>query len=488
MKKLISTALALIMLLASFSACAQTNETSGETDATGPSGDDLVSDTEGTTWDGKYTDGLPEKDYDGYTFNIYTRENTTHYNFVVEEMNGVGLNDAIYERNAKVADRFNINFTETTYTDETMARTNVMAGEDAYSIMNVRCTAANTMAQENLCYPINKLPYVDIEKPYWDADLTEQLAVGGKKYFAIGATNLSTYDFMNVLLFNKDMVRNLGFQSPYDYVTSGKWTLDVFGEMAAAASNDLNGDSKMNAKDQWGLLGVAKYAHVALLLGGDVKMINKDANGYPVYEMATDERLISVYEKVFRVTADNGAWYNTSDGSNEATQYHKMFRENQGMFLVTMFYYIETLRDMESEFGILPFPKYDEAQERYRNRISFFDTLVVPTTSSDLERTSIIIEALTCESMNLVIPAYYDIALKTKYARDEESQEMLDIIMANRVIDFGDTYFCSNIRDGWLANMFINNTRDLVSTASKYNKTMEKLLTKMTELYDSHEG
>jgi hypothetical protein len=164
-----------------------------------------------------------------------------------------------------------------------------------------------------------------------------------------------------------------------------------------------------------------------------------------------------------------------------------MFRENKGLFLCTIFYYIDIMRDMETEFGIIPFPKFDEKQERYRNRISFYDTFVVPITATNLDRTSIIIEALTCESMNTVVPAYYDIALKTKYTRDDESQEMLDLIMVNRVLDLGDTVYVGLIRDSWLANMFVNNQRDIVSAASKNIKTIDSALQKMIDLYNALE-
>ena len=39
-----------------------------------------------------------------------------------------------------------------------------------------------------------------------------------------------------------------------------------------------------------------------------------------------------------------------------------------------------------------------------------------------------------------VIPAYYDVQLKTKIARDDESSEMLDIIFAGRKYDLGSIY------------------------------------------------
>ena len=62
------------------------------------------------------------------------------------------------------------------------------------------------------------------------------------------------------------------------------------------------------------------------------------------------------------------------------------------------------------------------------------DILAVPITATNLERTGIITEALSAESYKRVIPAYYETALKTKYARDDESVQMLDMIANSRGI------------------------------------------------------
>lgn len=141
---------------------------------------------------------------------------------------------------------------------------------------------------------------------------------------------------------------------------------------------------------------------------------------------------------------------------------------------------------METEFGILPFPKYDDSQKDYITRISFFDMFTVPVTVSDVERTSAIIEALNCQSGNIVIPAYYEISLKTKYARDNDSAGMLDLIMANRVVDCGDTIWVGEIRDGWLAAMFQNNNRNIVSTAQKYTRLMNLTFDKIVKSYEKN--
>ncbi|MBR4895541.1 MAG: hypothetical protein IKZ41_03865 [Clostridia bacterium] len=490
-KRVLTLLLAALFLLGALGSCSQQTENAADegvtADAANPS--PTAEDPAQIEEDEPeiVSDDLPERDYGGFSFNIYTRSNTTHYAFLTEELNGEVLNDAIYERNLKIAERFNVVFTETEYSDEAMAQNNVQSGDDTFSLMNVRCTAADTMAKKRLCFDISTFQYIDLSKPYWDDELTRMIGIGDRQFTAIGSADLTVIDFMNVLLFNKNLHEQYQMEDFYTLVREGKWTFDRFGEYAAAATQDIDGDGTYGKNDQWGVLGVAKYLHCTFLPAGGAMYISKDADNYPAFTMGTDEHFLAVFEKIFSVLNDNNAWYKTTDDSNEATAYHNMFRNNQGLFMATIFYYIESLRDMDYDFGIVPFPKFDEAQENYYGRISFFDTSVIPVTVPDSEMSSIVFEALTCESFNSVIPAYKDVALKSKFARDEDSSDMIDVILEHRIIDFGDSYFQGTIRDGFVAGMFVNDNHDLASAVKTRTKSTEKTLDKMITAYEEGE-
>lgn len=485
MKKLIALLLLGAMMTSALLSCSEA-PTENNTDKTDAPAAETVSgiaeETEAETEEA-VTDNLPEKNYDGYSYNIYTRTNTTHYQFLTEEYTGEVLNDAIYDRNLKIADRFNVVFTETEYSDENAPTPLVMSGDTTYSLMNVRCTAANTMAQKNYLYNISNLEYIDLEKPYWDKELTEAISIGPYYFSAIGSTNLTAIDFMTTLLFNKQILAETNLGDIYTMVREGTWTFDRFGEMGAAVTRDVDGNGTYDANDTWGVLGASKYLHCSFIQSAGAMYMYKDADNMPTYSITSDEHFINVFGKIFEVINDNNAWYLTTDTSNEATTYHNMFRNGQGLFLSTIFYYIETMRDMDYEFGVIPYPKYDEAQEQYYSRISFFDTAVIPTSVDDVERASIILEALTCESHNTVIPAYKDVALKTKYSRDMESSDMIDLVLETRVLDQGDTYFNSSIREGFITNMFFNDERNIVSKAKTTEKVIGKTIEKMLKEY-----
>jgi hypothetical protein len=186
-----------------------------------------------------------------------------------------------------------------------------------------------------------------------------------------------------------------------------------------------------------------------------------------------------VFNRIYEIMWDHGNWYVSTNDENVPTENINMFSADLSLFFESDFYHIQTLREMESDFGVLPFPKYNEQQENYRTNVIFFDTTSVPITVTDTDRSSIVIEALTAESARSVIPAYYEVSLKTKYSRDNESQEMLDLIFNTRVVDLGNTIWVDVIRDAVLAGMYKKNDRDLASKIASMETKVNAELAKI---------
>lgn len=422
-----------------------------------------------------YADNLPEKDFGGYEFKIFTRQQAWyHGEWLAEEENGEILNDAIFKRNSTVAERFNISFSEVCEGNTDTARNTILAGDDAYDVINARCSVGWTYAEESLIYKLKDLPYIDLSKAYWDSSLNEYLTICGEKYFAVGANNLTSYDYTHVLVFNKEIVENNKLDNPYDIVKSGKWTLDAFDKAVKNITNDINGDSVMDDKDSYGFLSQPKAVLPGFWIGSNVLSVNKNSSDEPVFTMPTDIKFLDVFDIIYKITWDNKSWFVNESKTNNDAALTTMFQDNKSLFMDMTFYYIESLRDMDANFGIIPYPKYDENQNDYLSRIEGCEFTCVPVTAADPERTSVILEAIASESAKSVLPAYYDIALKTKYTRDDESMEMLDIIFNNRVFDLGDTIWCDQLRDGVFRDMFSANDRAISSKFASMQTVMNE--------------
>ena len=81
------------------------------------------------------------------------------------------------------------------------------------------------------------------------------------------------------------------------------------------------------------------------------------------------------------------------------------------------------LRDIETDFGYLPYPKYDETQKEYVVW-SNGGMLAIPATASDIERTGAIVEALSAGSNKYIKEAFIEKYIENKVLRDEESVQI----------------------------------------------------------------
>lgn len=133
---------------------------------------------------------------------------------------------------------------------------------------------------------------------------------------------------------------------------------------------------------------------------------------------------------------------------------------------------------MDTDFGIIPYPKFEESQDRYYSRVCYYMPSVVPISCADPGFVGYALQALNFESYATVIPAYYDISLKGKVSRDNDSAEMLDVIFNSRVIDIGDSTLCNNIRDSFVYSMMRNNERNLMSQLESNRQKITDALSK----------
>ena len=83
----------------------------------------------------------------------------------------------------------------------------------------------------------------------------------------------------------------------------------------------------------------------------------------------------------------------------------------------------------------------------------------------------------------MLTPAYYDVAITTKSARDTESVAMLDIIFANRVFDLGQIYNWGDMQ-GLVDSLTNSGKTDIASGIEKRTATFDKALSKYIEVLD----
>jgi hypothetical protein len=248
---------------------------------------------------------------------------------------------------------------------------------------------------------------------------------------------------------NEDMIKNLGMNLPYALVKSGKWNLDEFyGYVKAGAQ--LNGAASFD----WDPNGAAVFGYTsyeggtgALLVGSGEKFISKDENGMPYLSIETP-RFFDVCDKIVELTGTKGIYQNAN---NYDTGFHfeYIFRGGRTMMMVGELKASDVFREMDSTFGIVPIPKYDENQDKYYSSVARqMPVLVVPVSNPEPNRTGIVLDAMAYLSTKNITPIFFDVTMSQKRLRNEESIEMLEIIKNSVLYDVGIAY-------GWSSDLYV---------------------------------
>lgn len=390
-------------------------------------------------------DDLPERDFKGKTFTVLTYDYIKD-DYVVEKETGDVVSDAIYQRDQNVSERFNANinymadmsFGDTT----TFIRKSVMAADDEYQLIAHHAIAMGTTVMSGYYMNLLDIPYIDFEKPWWSRSTLEDLTYGNDlAVFAVGDYSLSSLYGTYCYFYDKKAAEDYHFDNLYDVVNDGKWTIDYVKELCKPIYIDLNGNAEKDAYDYYGLTQSLYSSLNTYFWAFGGKIFTKDESGIPELTYK-NERTAKIFEEIYNLCFESDGVICEREQYNEISLHDLSslsFRDNlSALASGTLNSAATYFRDKQNEYGILPYPKPDETQKEYRTMVDGnHAVLAVPKTVQDTEFAGIMTEALNAESHKLVIPAYYEIALKKKYTYDDESVRILDMIVDSRVFDFG---------------------------------------------------
>lgn len=395
-----------------------------------------------------------------------------------ESMDGTLINDTVYQRNSVIEDKFDIKITQTRVNDAaTVASNTILANDDTYDVVMpiIQSSVKNAIAGQ--FQNLRKINYLNLDNPWWDSRANESLEVAGSLFFTTGDISILDNDCTMVMFFNKKLVNDYELDDPYKLVNTGKWTIDKLFEMAYDVTMDLNGDGKMTMQDdQWGLFCAGNVPHSMFFASGE-RIAKTNSDGVLELVMNTP-RAYDVVDKVLTYCINDlnlkGDFYESA----------KAFSDGRILFAGWALVDITFIRECEYDFGILPYPKYDEAQEEYYNLISTVCVpgVSIPITNADTDKAGLILEAMAYYSVDTLTKAYYDIALNNRYIRDAESSEMLDIIFSTRVYDFGFIFNVGNL-GSLIETMFNSKSNNFASTYEKYQKSATKKLNEIMESF-----
>lgn len=468
------------MLITVFCACGETAQSEVTTEALataaitegGTETDVVTTDTE------RLTPDVGDVNFGGHVFRVLTRgtSSSTWYSrdIYADTVTGDIINDAVFSRNSAMEQKYNFKVEEVgskTPADDALKA--LSGGEDIYDMFCFKVQADITsLLLKGYLRNLNNVEAMDLDRPYYDQNSRAAFTISKKLYLVTGDLLTMDNDATRCVMFNKNMFTEFNIEgiiggTLYEKMQDKKWTLDMLTTCAKTVSKDLNGNGVWEITDQYGM--VSEQFNVLALYNASGRLTyEKDSDDVPYLACNTEDGL-AVFSKVITLLNDSSYCRHYSNAYNEAIP---QFKEGLVLFYPAQLADVPLLREMDFDFGILPLPMYDENQDGYHSPVTTYgcNCIAIPTSVQDVDRAAKIIEILSCESMYVLTPAYYELNLKYKLARDMESSPSIDVILGTAVFDLGYMWKWGGIYSV-ITNAFNNNTPDLSSQL----KSIEKL-------------
>ena len=365
-----------------------------------------------------------------------------------------------------------------------------MAGDSTYDLFLGAQAGVTQLVTENVFINAYDIEYLDFSQPWWNNNFMNELSVGSDyRFYLTGDFFMDALYWTRALFFNKKLYADYydNADELYQEVLAGKWTLDRMTQIAKDVYIDLNNNGVSDADDQ---LGLGTYLTMsstdAFVYGSDVVFTTRDADGFIELSMMSDDA-ITLAEKVVNLFYQAGTYFNfDGDAPNQ-----NVFIEGRMMFLGNSnLGAAKALRDMKDDFGILPYPKFDEEQAEYKNLVHDSNLLGgISAASQNLDMVGACLEALSAETYRYVTPAWYETALKVKYSRDDLSSQMIDLIKDSATTNFIYAYNYAINGMGLInRDLVTKNNKDFASAVKSKEKAGLKQLEKVLDVFRGIEG
>ena len=477
MKKYLCLFLTALMLLSVLVGCANSSE--GE--------NDTVASIEGETDEAALALNNISVDWNEEDFAALVREDF-HYDEWYTENRTEVLEDAVYQRNLAFEEfcnlKLNIVPAQTAEMNDQIKK-DVQSGTGEFSLLQNHMVHTANLASDGNLVSFTALEGIDLSAPWWDQG-TANFMISDRVYFMNSSITYSDEGTTYVLLFNKQFAKDENVD-PYEMVYNNEWTLDNFQSLIKDVSYDSSGDGKMTEADTYGFVATWETGST-FFFGADMRYIvcEEGADPYLALDATAMNKASDLLDKVLSIFYVNNSTYSSPPGKENLGK--DVFVTGRGLFYSEVVMYIVSLgKEMETDFGVLPIPKYNEQQEDYITWTNgICSTSSISKAAKNLERLGPTLEALAIISQQRVTPAYYDTVLQRKSVRDEESQGMLDIIFKTRTYDL--CMYYSNIGLEPLFKESVNsNKTNFSSNYSKKQKSAQKALDKLIAKFEKDE-
>lgn len=378
-------------------------------------------------------------------------------------------------RDSIVEEKYNVDIITVSVAEsriETELRNASLAEEYYADLISVPEYRIGRLASEGLIMNLRSLPFYGTTDTY--SRNSDAAYAGSAIYADIGAAS-SDFSKIYAVFFNRSAAESMGYDLDA-MVEDNEWTWDTFDKLARQAN------------EQFGMVGQGSYAMGneytdVVFRSGNVSLVDNSLGKTP--EISFDSpRLESLIELCCALIYGNDSAYKPAAGASE-NDFYSLFGSGQLLFAVAPLSAMQRLATVTVDWGVLPIPKYDEAQDGYYAYTEASANVVaVPSENNKYEMTGVIIGALNTASYEL-LSEEYKVNCLYNYFRSIKAMRSMDAVLSSMTFDF--TYLYSSAAD-LLANATHGAVREARTSTSDYatdliNRRKEAANAQLAELY-----
>lgn len=437
-------------------------------------------------------------DYGGYDIRFLSGFEEISLQLGEEDDTGDIVNDAYWRRNKQLEERLKVTLSLPQAADHlafsTKAQQAVAAGTNDYQVFCGHTRHHVGIAASGYLMNLNDagaMDIIDFSRPYWNQAYTENINYKDNLFWLSGDLTHNVIAYLYCIFVNAALLENYHTgMNIYDIVFEGDWTLDKMAELSEGVYRDLNGDGKRDRSDQYAVIMQQGHTLNGLFFAGGVTFTGTDEEGnYKI--VLNSEHTVNLFEKIHNMfyKNENNAMYTNAEYADLS---EAQFTKDKVLFCPQMFQFAGTdrVRSMETDFYVIPMPKFDASQENYRSlQWDGLPIYGIPTSLpvDEIEMVATVLEVDCALTSEIVMPAYYDVALKNKYSRDPVAAQMMDIIKSNVTSDFaylwGDSI--SNLLEFLFTAIPSENIASQLKTGEKmWGKLLSRLIEKLENVSD----
>ena len=413
------------------------------------------------------------------TANIRTNEIFT------DELNSDIVNDSIYNRQKYVEERLGVEINPVFIGPldyEAELERQHMSDEDMYQLCGYITFAFTRFVFTDYLYDLTTLNYLDLEKPWWSQTFNAEAEIMDGQYVATGSLALSLSRSMFAIFYNKKLADSHSATFPelnelYDIVDRGDWTYDKFYELGSSIYTDNNGNDTRDEEDYYGIGFQECIGADVIWSSFDIDILSPDGDGWFELDVPV-EKMYDVLGKIHTLLNNTPGCFNPGGDDEDLKVLSEMMAGDNLLFMNNKLDAVEspTLRNMQSDYGILPFPKYNSAQKEYYTYAhDSYTSFAIPKTNLAPDVSAAVLEALASYAYRETNPSYFNVALKGKYMNDPQSRKMLDLVVDGFKVDAAWIYL-ETLGAGFPANF---RPSDDTSYAGKYASQSKKVETNL---------